>query len=93
MGKFLLGFMIGVAIGGAVCFFLNPNPTLRIEMGRLLDRDTICLKDNTVINGWIVEKNEKQLVVEMDNGYFTLPLSQCKSISQNTLLNYIPHMR
>jgi len=89
MKKFLLGLVLGIFVSAVLCFFLYPDLRSRVQMGRMLDRDTIYLKDGSVLHGWIVEENETQIFVEVGKGYFTLPRSQCHNIRRNTFLRYV----
>ncbi|MBI4707984.1 MAG: hypothetical protein HY761_08680 [Candidatus Omnitrophica bacterium] len=89
MKKFLLGFIVGMFFTGSLYFFLQPDATVRIKMGRLLDRDTLYLKNGDVILGWIVQEEGDKILVEVEKGTFILNRSECKSIQKNTFLRYL----
>lgn len=89
MKKFLLGFIIGMFFAGSLYFFLQPDATVRLKVGRLLDRDTLYLKNGDVILGWIVQEEGDKILVEVEKGTFILNRSECKSIQRNTFLRYL----
>jgi hypothetical protein len=89
MKKFLMGVIIGVFLMGIANFFLNKDPLMTIELGRFLDKDVVCLKNGKIIEGWISEKNNKEIFIETKDGYFTLPLRNCKYIVENRFFLYL----
>jgi len=88
MKKFILGFITGIFLAAGIYFFLHQNRLLQIELGRLLDKDTIYLENGTIVKGWIVRESEREILVEVEKGYFTVPRSRCKEIRENALLRY-----
>ncbi|MFH1867796.1 MAG: hypothetical protein ABH843_02380 [Candidatus Omnitrophota bacterium] len=89
MKKFFLGLALGVFL--TVCIFFMPytDPRLRIRIGRILDEDIIYLKNKSIVRGWIVRETPKEILVEVENGTFSLRLSECEGIRKNYLLKYV----
>lgn len=89
MKKVLLGFIIGIVAAVSAYLFLNPNPMPRINLGRLLDKDTIYLANGQILDGWIADENENTILLEVEKGTVTLSRARCRSIQKNKLLQYI----
>ncbi|MBN3037944.1 MAG: hypothetical protein JW869_00840 [Candidatus Omnitrophica bacterium] len=89
MKKFLLGLIVGIFLASYIYLFLNIGPQFHVTLGHLLDKDTLYLKDGSVLQGWIIKKDSRNIWFAQEKGYFTLPLSQCEIIQENALLQYI----
>ncbi len=89
MKKFLLGFITGAFLLAGLIFFYWPGAILRVNIGRLLDKDIICLNSNESIEGWILSEDPGSVLLETEKGTFTLPSSNIKSIHKNRLSRYI----
>lgn len=89
MKKFLLGLIIGAFFTAGSYFLFSWDTKLHTDVGKLLDMDTLCLKDGDVIDGWILYEDNENILVETEKGSFTLPRSTCISIKKNTFLQYI----
>jgi hypothetical protein len=89
MKKFTFGLITGIILAAVLGFFFHPSPELRIELGRLLDRDTIYLKNGKVVEGWVVKEDNNQIWVELGTGHFILHRAECKAIRKNSLLRYV----
>ena len=92
MKTLLLGFILGVFIASVVFFLLKPNPELLAKLGHELDKDKVYLKDGQILEGWIIKEDEENLWIEVGDGYFTLPYSQCKNIRKNVLSQYLQEL-
>lgn len=89
MKRLLLGVIIGLFLSSYLYFFVDLGPRFRIEIGQMLDKDTLYLKDGSVIDGWIIRNDKRTIWFAQEKGYFTLPVSQCELIRENVLLQYI----
>ena len=68
---------------------MNLGPRFRIEIGHLLDKDALYLKDGSIIEGWIIKKGTRSVWIAQEKGYFSLPVAQCELIRENVLMQYI----
>lgn len=89
MLKFLIGCVIGAMLTLTAYVLFPIDPRLQIEVGRLLDRDTLYLNNGHIIEGWIVRENEQDLLVELETGNFSIRRSECNMIRKNTFLRYL----
>ena len=89
MKKFIAGFIVGIAFSVALYFSFNPSKGVTVFTGRILDRDTIYLKDGSIVKGWIAKEDNRQIWIETKEGYFTIDRSECQNIQHNTLLLYV----
>ena len=89
MKKILIGMLAGVSLTVVAYFLFYPNPTLRINTGRLLDQDTFYLKNGQLIRGWIVKDEGDKIIVDIEKGSLTLNRSSCKEIQENVFLRYL----
>ncbi len=92
MKKFLLGFAIGVFVMVVVYFAPYVDPRFRVQLGRILDKDMIYLKDGSIMQGWIIVEDSGEIYIEIKEGYYYLPLNQCEQIKRNYLLQYIKEL-
>jgi len=92
MKKFFLGFLIGAFLMAVIYFAPYVDPRFSVQLGRILDKDMIQLKDGSVIQGWILAEEAGEIYIEIEEGYFNLSLSQCKSIKKNYLMQYIKEL-
>lgn len=89
MKKFLFGLILGIFFSTYLYLFINLGPKVHVELGHLLDKDALYLKDGTILEGWIVKKDSRNIWIAQEKGYFSLPAAQCKMIQENVLLQYI----
>ena len=89
MKRFLFGFILGVALLAGGYFYLRPDAKLHVDIGYLLDQDTLFLRDGSLMYGRILREDNKNILVETKSGTFVLDRSQCKFIQENTLLRYL----
>jgi len=88
MKRIVLGFILGAFLAATGMFLLYPNPGIRIDIGRMLDEDIVYLKDGTVMRGWVINKTSQNILLEIEGGSLTLPVSKCEVIKENVLLRY-----
>ena len=89
MKKFLAGLIAGTFLSITLYFFINPGNSINIHTGEMLDRDTLFLKDGSIIKGLIRNQDGDDILIESDNGLFTIPRSECHTIHENALLLYV----
>lgn len=90
MIRFLFGLLLGVVCAYVVLFYQRPPSFLApITVGRLLDRDTIYVKDGGILQGWIREESEKDLLIETDRGTFRMPREQCLKVERDSWARYV----
>jgi hypothetical protein len=89
MKKFLAGLIAGIFFSIVLYFFINPSHLLNTHTGEMLDRDTLYLKDGSIMKGWIKGGDNISIIVETGKGFFTIPRAQCRLIQENTLLLYV----
>ncbi|MBL7071593.1 MAG: hypothetical protein ISS26_05435 [Candidatus Omnitrophica bacterium] len=92
MKKFLIGFIIGIFFTVIIYFAPYVDPRFRVNLGRVLDKDMIYLKNGSVIQGWIIIEDGEEIYVEIKEEYFSISLSQCEQIKRNYLLQYVKEL-
>jgi len=92
MKKFLLGFALGAFLMVIIYFAPYVDPRFRVQLGRILDKDIIYLKNGQIIQGWIVIEDSREIYIEVEEGHYYIDVSQCKQIKKNYLLQYIKEL-
>jgi len=88
MKKFILGFIVGLFASISFYSLFLTNPISRAEIGYFFDKDAVYTKNGNVLHCWIIKENDDEIMVEIDNSYFSLLRKNCVEIRKNYFLKY-----
>ncbi|MFA6636470.1 MAG: hypothetical protein WCV56_05145 [Candidatus Omnitrophota bacterium] len=89
MKTFLIGVFTGIFV--AVCLwlvFLMPEANM-VDLGRLMDRDTIFMEDGTIIRGWVLQEDVNSVFIETKDSHMTIHPKSIRKIQRDVNKKYL----
>jgi hypothetical protein len=86
-GIFLLGVTAGV-LGSIAMDFAGQKTHLLFPVARWLDTDFLYLKNGKMVTGRILNRNDHELVLEINNGSLKLKPEEIDRIEENYYTRY-----
>ena len=88
MKRIAIGLILGVVLTASIYFAPYTDPRFRATLGRALDKDIIYLENGSVVEGWIMKEAEGEIFIQVEDGHYSLALSECKMVVRNYLLHH-----
>ncbi len=79
----------GLFLSVGLYFLHTADTKFRVDTGRMLDQDIIYLKDGTRMKCWVGYEGKDEILVETQEGTFTLPRSVCLHIEKDVFLKFV----